>query len=389
MRHSSVRQLLDAMSAHEGAGNRQGLEDEIRRLITRGNQSVRVIVRNDSGSAVGRGSILGIEDVLLSRSANEAAWPGDLNFKGSIPRKHHRSFVVTEEPIPAGLTGQAVFEGHCVVKLRYRAGVHGFANPVIEETDHLETASTGWARIFEVDKTDRINDETGDDDEYIDPVPIYWAAVYLNPLVNGHPVGDVVQGKLVKDISAASWRSMPAGPSAPRREATVSLLQVWDVDPDNELIDQARYQYPVVDWTPWSDDAEDAGDPHNEIVIGYDLRNGSLIQEHWPLTVYSSTGRNGVWTVDADWSSDDRWDAVNARYRIPIKEKIPSVLEPEAAPAEVELIDGVVIVPGASMWKATDRYELVVNRRGISAALNAWAEASWNGAEYVLDHVSC
>ena len=49
----------------------------------------------------------------------------------------------------------------------------------------------------------------------------------------------------------------------------------------------------------------------------------------------------------------------------------------------------MLVVPGSDMWKATKRYELVVNRRGLSAAVNAWATAIWTGTEYPIIAVSC
>jgi hypothetical protein len=379
------KQIASAVEAVEHGGNRRSLLREMERLIRRGTQSVRVLVQNNSGQDVDRGEVLGIDRLLIQRDENADEWQRDLDFAASLPRKHHGSFVVADEPIRAGGTGEAILEGACVVKVQFRARAHGFASPVLSETGYLRTEPTGWARLLDVDTTERLNDAKDDDGEFIDPFPVHWARAYLNPLVNGHPVGEVIQGQLVKDISAASWRSVRKGPSASRREASVSLLRVWDIDADNELFDQERFQFDIVDYVPWNQDAEDAGDPHNEIVIGYDLRNGSLIREHWPLHIIDSTGRNGVWTVDTDWQSDERWDAANKRYRIPIKEPVPAILDED----DNAVIDGTLVLPGADMLKATDRHELVVNRRGISAAINAWATAMWTGTEYELIAVSC
>ena len=387
---STWKQIANAVEAVEHGGNRRSLLREIERLIRRGTQSVRVLVQNDSGKDIDRGEVLGLDRLLIQRDENADAWQSDLDFAASLPRGHHRSFVVADEPIRAGGVGEAILEGSCIVKVQYRTALHGFALPVPGESGFLQTSQSGWARLFDVDTTDRLNDEKDANDEYLDPFPIHWARAYLNPLVNGHPIGEVIQGQLRKDIAGASWRSVRNGPSAPRREATVSLLRVWDVDADNELFDQPRFQYEVLDWLPHNSDFDETVDPpHNEIVIGYDLRNGSLIQEHWPLHVIGSTGRDGIWTVDADWDNDDRWDAALERYRIPIKEPIPSVLDPGELPNEVQKIDGKLVVPGSDMWKATKRYELVVNRRGLSAAVNAWATAIWTGTEYQIIAVSC
>jgi hypothetical protein len=383
------KQIASAVEDVEHGGNRRSLLREIERLIRRGTQSVRVLVQNDAGKDVDRGEVLGLDRLLIQRDENADAWQGDLDFAASVPRRHHRSFVVTDEPIRSGGVGEAILEGACVVRVQYCGRSHGCASPATGQTEYLQTAPSGWARVLNVDTTERLNKERDANGEYVDEFPIYWARAYLNPLVNGHPVGELIQGQLQRDIAAATWRNVRNGPSAPRREATVSLLRVWDVDPDNELASQLRFRFSVLGWIPWDDDAEAAGDPHNEIVIGYDLRNGSLIQEHWPLQVIDSTGRDGIWTVDADWSQGDRWDAAASRYRIPIKEPIPSVLDPNAAPAEVERIDGTLLLPGADMLKATSRYELVVNRRGLSAAVNAWATAIWTGTEYDLIAVSC
>lgn len=383
------KQIATAVEAVENGGHRRSLLREIERLVRRGTQSVRVLVQNDSGRDINRGDVLGLDRLLIRRHENPDAWQSDLDFAGSTPRRHHGSFAVTDEPIRPGGVGEAIIQGVASVPVQYRSRTHGFAGPIPNETGFLQSALSGWARICDVDTTDRRNGEVDGDGEFVDEFPIYWARVWLNPLVNGHPPGEVISGRLMKDISSAGWRRAAAGPSAQRRESTVSLLQVWDVDGDNELNDQARFQYTIVDWVPWSDAAEDAGDPHNEIVIRHDLRNGSLIQEHWPLHVIDSTGRDGIWTVDADWSNDDRWTPeafpVQAEYRIPIKEPIPEVLDDD----ELPVIDGKLVVPGASMWTPTERYELVTNRRALSAAVNAWCSAIWTGTEYEIISASC
>jgi hypothetical protein len=388
------KQIAAAVDAVQNGGNRRSLLREIERLIRRGTQSVRVLVQNDSGKDIDRGEVLGLDRLLIQRDENADSWQDDLDFSGSIPRRHHRSFVITDEPIRSGGVGEAIIEGVANVQVQYRSGTHGFAVPIPNESGWLQSALSGWARIYDVDTTDRLNNEVDGNGDFVDEFPIHWARVWLNPLVNGHPIGEVIQGQLMRDLSAANWTRTANGPALNRREATVSLLNVFDVDVDNELYDQARFQYEVVDWIPHNPDYDNAVDPpHNEIVINYDLRNGSLIQEHWPLHVIDSTGRNGVWTVDADWSNDGRWTPAAGgqpgRYRIPIKEPIPPVLDPDELPNEVEKIDGKIVVPGSSMYRRTDRYELVTNRRFLSAAVNAWVTAIWTGTEYQIIAVSC
>lgn len=77
-----------------------------------------VLVRNDSGAAVARYGILGIDDVIITPTANLDEFKQRVALSGVTPTTDHAdSFVVLLEPLGDGVIGQAVVSGAVQVQI--------------------------------------------------------------------------------------------------------------------------------------------------------------------------------------------------------------------------------------------------------------------------------
>lgn len=69
-------------------------------------------------------------------------------FIGILPEDTFDAIGITQEPIQDGEIGNAVINGITIVKVKFTAIDHTWANPVVGESDYLESAELGQARIL-------------------------------------------------------------------------------------------------------------------------------------------------------------------------------------------------------------------------------------------------
>lgn len=110
-----------------------------------------VLVRNDSGSDVGRFYVLGLNGPIFTPTAdldgfkNHRAWVG-----GSPDETAHADckFVITQVPIAAGKLGLACIGGATPVQVEVTNETHAFADVVTGTTANLASSASGGAQIL-------------------------------------------------------------------------------------------------------------------------------------------------------------------------------------------------------------------------------------------------
>lgn len=136
---------LDAAEAHrKGAGP----------PLVNGPQQFRqadiVLVKNSSGSAVGRFGVLGISGVIFTPSAALASFQNQVAFTGVTPTTadHKGKFLVCLDPIADGKVGRAWIAGVCQVQVDVTDAAHQFAEVKNSDGTKLSSGSSGSARIL-------------------------------------------------------------------------------------------------------------------------------------------------------------------------------------------------------------------------------------------------
>lgn len=136
---------LDAAEAHrKGAGP----------PLVNGPQQFRqadiVLVKNSSGSAVGRFGVLGISGVIFTPSAALASFQDQVAFTGVTPTTadHKGKFLVCLDPIANGNVGRAWIAGVCQVQVDMTDAAHQFADVKNSDRTKLSSGSSGSARIL-------------------------------------------------------------------------------------------------------------------------------------------------------------------------------------------------------------------------------------------------
>ncbi|MCB9838196.1 MAG: hypothetical protein H6813_02560 [Phycisphaeraceae bacterium] len=111
---SAYNAFVDAARAHQ-TGQKNAIRDTPRSTL----QAGVVAIRNDSGSAVPRFGVLGVDGSLFQPSDSLEAFQRRIALIGSTPNEaiHVGRFVVTLEPIAAGALGAACAAGLCLVQL--------------------------------------------------------------------------------------------------------------------------------------------------------------------------------------------------------------------------------------------------------------------------------
>lgn len=112
-------------------------------------QSKFVLVKNTTGSAVGRFGVLGISNSELSVSANY--FKQNIILTGVAPSSTSHSsgrFVVLHEPIAASGVGRAYINGHCQVQINVTDANHTFCDVKNGDSTMLQSAESGPAVII-------------------------------------------------------------------------------------------------------------------------------------------------------------------------------------------------------------------------------------------------
>jgi len=125
--------MLEAAQAHRDRQEHLGREAR-----PRGAGGI-VLVKNATGSDVGRFSVLGIDGVLIAPGDNEAEFLGRTAVTGVTPTTDHAGrFVVLIEPVKAGALGRAMLHGVTRARLYVEEDrTVGFAAPTAGETGYL------------------------------------------------------------------------------------------------------------------------------------------------------------------------------------------------------------------------------------------------------------
>jgi hypothetical protein len=138
----AARRFGDATGA-TGEGGPPGTSPEI------------VRVKNGSGSALDRHSVLGISAPIFTPTDIDA-FLREVTFRGVVPTSGHAGkFVVTLEPAEVNQVVRAYVAGTCQVKV---SGAGAFAEVAASETGHLAGGSSGSAQVLWRDAGEGVKD---------------------------------------------------------------------------------------------------------------------------------------------------------------------------------------------------------------------------------------
>lgn len=109
-----------------------------------------VLVKNTSGSAVGRFEILGIDGVVVEQTDNADEFYKRVALTAGSPStsSHPGKFVITWEPIANNGIGRAYVTGVCQVQINVTDASHGYADVTNGDSTKLTSAVAGGAQIL-------------------------------------------------------------------------------------------------------------------------------------------------------------------------------------------------------------------------------------------------
>lgn len=112
-----------------------------------------VLVKNTTGSAVGRFGVLALGDPLIDPGDDENEFAARVAFEGAAPGDpvEAGNWCVTLEPIDAGGVGRALASGVSICRLNVGGGVEDFAEAAVGQTGYLVASATGTARVLWVE----------------------------------------------------------------------------------------------------------------------------------------------------------------------------------------------------------------------------------------------
>jgi hypothetical protein len=174
------------------------------------------LIRNDSGSDVGRFGVLGISGPLLTPEENLRSFQNIIAFKGITPSQasHEGKFCVTLEPIREGKIGRAVFSGVCVCKLNIEH------DPTSSSSSMPEPGAGQYADVMDGSLTclDSIDNGSARVLWHENEVGEVWALVHLGV---SRRLGEIVGVQLTEDMGATT-----------ANEASCTVKETWD--PESE-----------------------------------------------------------------------------------------------------------------------------------------------------------
>lgn len=218
LKPATVRSIAEMFDQFEPRGDRRELRQELERLVRRGSQSVRVLAQNDSDHFIDAGEVLGIDRLLIERHENAAEWSRDVDVIASLPRRYHDGYVIVDEPIRPGGTGEAVLTGVVNVRVQRRNPAHGYAQPMPGRHQNLVSCYDGPVRILSWDAdSNRLNDPTDGSflttpreftpyagDAADEHLPIVWAKGVLDPQYSlGRRSGERRLAYVAQSVTAA------------------------------------------------------------------------------------------------------------------------------------------------------------------------------------------
>lgn len=137
--------VLDSARAFRSAPGRTGGRQVPSSLFP----ALTVLMRNDTGSDRGVGSVLKLGESLVEVDSNNA---GIVNarpaFEGLEPDSTDNAIGISLDAIPEDAVGRCVVAGVVVVDVNVQDDGHEFAVPVVGNADHLDTAASGSIRIL-------------------------------------------------------------------------------------------------------------------------------------------------------------------------------------------------------------------------------------------------
>ena len=109
-----------------------------------------ILCRNNSGAAVQRFGVLGIDSILISDQQNLLQFENLPAIKGITPAiaTHRGKFVVCAEPIPSGNIGRAFVFGVCPVQVNVITAGDPFAEVTNADATQLTSGPFGLAQIL-------------------------------------------------------------------------------------------------------------------------------------------------------------------------------------------------------------------------------------------------
>jgi len=116
-------------------------------------EQAMVYVKNDTGSDLTKGAIVGLGDPIYSDPTGDEAMflHGELAFTGETPSEtggHEGKFAVLDQAIGNGNVGVACIQGVVRVKVIFATGTEKWADITDGSTATLTAAATGSARIL-------------------------------------------------------------------------------------------------------------------------------------------------------------------------------------------------------------------------------------------------
>jgi hypothetical protein len=135
---------LDAAEAHKrGQPGNGGGPVQFR-------QADIVLVKNASGSDVGRFGVLGIDGVIVTPDDSLIEFQNQVALRGITPDKddHAGKFVICLDPIANGQIGRAWVSGVCPVQVSIQDVSHKFCDVLNADRAKLRSGANGSARIL-------------------------------------------------------------------------------------------------------------------------------------------------------------------------------------------------------------------------------------------------
>lgn len=205
-RHNRVSDAVEDVEARK--------RSEVSNPTRMGGDRDIVLVRNDSGAAINRFAVLGLDGPIIEPTANEASWKNGVAFKGISPTiaDHWQTFVIALTPLGEEKTGPAVVSGVVNLKLSVTDDADEVAGIDDGENTHLITGA-GPALIL---WKDVVANEDVDGRR--------WGTILMGAGMSGHHHSGTLDGNLdtggtanvttdagltLEDVNAPAW--MTAG----------------------------------------------------------------------------------------------------------------------------------------------------------------------------------
>lgn len=108
---------------------------------------IEIFIKNKTGSALSSFAVVAVGDVVLTKSASEAAFYREHLFEGNTPTASSPVIAVVQEPLAVDGIGRAVVQGVTAVTLTVTSSGDSHAGPTTS-TSELTTGASGIAQIL-------------------------------------------------------------------------------------------------------------------------------------------------------------------------------------------------------------------------------------------------